>query len=146
MGWYQQFIGDDDTPAKIYHLCPRKDWEDRPSRRQYAPSSFAEEKMVRATHEIGRLVETANCFYQAKSPASEEWVCLEIETMGLRMNGIEMKMIESTLDANLKCPHVYGEIPEEAIRKAYPVQREPTSGEFLFVTGLTDACQSHAGH
>lgn len=102
MGWYQEFISDGDTPDKVFHLCPKDDWEKRPNRHQYAPPSFKEEKLVRTTHEIGRLVETANCFYQKKSPPEEEWVCLQIDTMGLRMNGIELKMIPSDMDPTLK--------------------------------------------
>eukprot|EP00977_Amphora_coffeiformis_P020466 scaffold8290_cov174-Amphora_coffeaeformis.AAC.3 len=144
MGWYQEFIGDSDTPSKIYHLCPKDDWEKRPVKFEYAPPSYEQEKLVRTTHEVGRLTETANCFYKDKSPPTVEWVCLEIDTLGLRMNQIEMKMIESDMDPTLKCPHVYGKIPEEVIRNVYPVQRDLGSGEFLFVTGLTDACQSHA--
>lgn len=142
MGWYQEFIADGDTPSKVFHLCPKKDWENRPRKYQYAPPSFAEEKLVRTTHEIGRLVETANCFYHKTSPPAEEWVCLEIDTMGLRMNSITLTMVPSDMDPTLKCPHIYGEIPEECIRNVYPVQRKE-DGEFLFVTGLTDSCQSH---
>ena len=143
MGWYQEFITDGDTPAKVFHLCPKDDWEKRPQRYQYAPPSFAQEKIVRTMHDIGRLTETANCFYKEKSPAGVEWVCLEIDTMGLRMNGIELKMIPSDMDPTLKCPHIYGEIPEEVVRNVYPVQRNTTTGEFLFITGLTDSCPSH---
>ena len=111
-----------------------------PKRSDYAPPSYETEKIVRTTHEVGRLVETANCFYQEKSPPTEEWVCLEIDTMGLRMNSIEMKMIPSDMDPTLKCPHVYGRIPIEAIWNVYPIQRDATTGEFLFIAGLTDVC------
>lgn len=99
---------------------------------------------MRTTHDVGRLVETANCFYQKKSPPTEEWVCLEIDTLGLRMNQIKLEMIPSDMDPTLKCPHVYGKLPEEVIRNVYPVQRDTSSGEFLFVSGLTDVCQTHA--
>lgn len=92
---------------------------------------------------MNRLVETANCFYQKSSPATEPWVCLEIDTMGLKMNGIDIKMVPSTTVSDLKCPHVYGEIPEEVVRHVYPIQRDAATGEFLFVTGLTDTCASH---
>ena len=143
MGWYQEFIDDGDSPSKVFHLCPKNDWENRPQRYQYAPPSFAKEKLVRTTHEIGRLVETANCFYQTKSPPAEEWCCLEIDTMGLRMNSIKLEMVPSDMDPTLKCPHIFGEIPEECVRNVYPVQRNKENGEFLFVLGLTDTCQSH---
>lgn len=119
------------------------DWEERPARYQYAPPSYAKERFVRATQDPTRLLEVANCFYQKTSPAAEPWVCLEIDTMGLRMSGIEMKMVTSESDPTLVCPHVYGQIPEETVRNVYPVQRDATTAEFLFVTGLTDVCQSH---
>lgn len=143
MGWYQQYLGDGDTPSKVYHLCPADQWEKRPKRYEYAPPSYAQEKFVRTTHDVSRLMETANCFYQKSSPATEQWLCLEIDTMGLGMNGIDIKMVPSATVPDLKCPHVYGEIPEECVRKVYTVKRDAATGEFLFATGLTDVCQAH---
>ena len=140
MGWYQEFLGDSDMPTKIYHLCPKDDWEKRPNRFNYFAANFEKDQVVRCTHEIGRLVETANCFYEKSSPPNVTWICLEVDTICLRMNGIECKMIPSEMDANLKCPHVYGGIPQEAVTNTFEVKREQTTGEFLIVSGLTDTC------
>ncbi|KAL7578069.1 hypothetical protein ACA910_015004 [Epithemia clementina (nom. ined.)] len=140
MGWYQEFLGDSDMPTKIYHLCPQDDWEKRPNKLTYFAAGFEKDQVVRCTHEIGRLVETANCFYQASSPPHVPWLCLELDTFCLRMNGIECQMVTSEMHATLKCPHVYGGIPQEAVTHVWQVQRDPSTGAFLVVQGLTDTC------
>lgn len=108
-----------------------------------APPSYDTEKFVRTSHDVNRLVETANCFYQKSSPPTEAWICLEIDTMGLGMNQIETKMVPSETVPDLKCPHVYGKIPEETVRNIYQVQRDASTGEFSIITGLTDTCALH---
>jgi len=83
------------------------------------------------------LTEIANCFYQTSSPAQEHWVCLEIDTTGLKVFGIEVKLEEAANDPELKCAHIFGGLPKETIRKVYDVKRN-TDGEFISVKGLTD--------
>jgi uncharacterized protein (DUF952 family) len=138
MGWYQAFMGDG-LPSKIYHLCPKSDWENRPSKGTYKSADFIKDRgIVRATHVVERLLETADCFYQSTSPANVEWVCLQIDTMGLGMQGVECKLVESTVDSTQKCPHIFGAVPTEAVTRIYPVQRDTDTGKFLAVVGLTD--------
>lgn len=82
----------------------------------------------------------SKCFYKEKSPSNVEWVCLEIDTTGLKVFGIEITLEESPDNAHLKCAHVFGGLPRECVKKVYDVQRSDKDGEFLFVKGLTDAC------
>ena len=142
MGWYTEYFTSD-LPTKIYHLCPKKDWEQRPNSATYYSQLYAKEKVIRCLHNPGKLMEVANCFYQKESAASEEWICLEVDTVCLRMNGIEVEMVQSDLDKDLQCPHVKDGIPQEAVTKTFQVQRDATSGEFLFVLALTDTCSGH---
>ncbi|GKY96018.1 hypothetical protein MPSEU_000562300 [Mayamaea pseudoterrestris] len=85
-------------------------------------------------------MELANCFY--KSSTELEWVCIEIDVVGLKVNSIETKMVESEKDPKLQCPHIFGGIPRECVRKVYNVQRAE-DGTFLVVEGLTDSCSSN---
>ena len=148
MGWYHALAAEvGDTPKTIYHMCPKADYEasQKGKDRVYFPKAYDTDKFTRATHEPQRLMETANCFYQASAPADQEWVCLEIDTMGLKVNGFEVKMQDSETQPELKCPHIYGGLPEEAVKKVYDIQRHKETGEFLFVTGLTDQCGCSGG-
>mmetsp|Transcript_4051 Transcript_4051/g.5322 ORF Transcript_4051/g.5322 Transcript_4051/m.5322 type:complete len:152 (+) Transcript_4051:214-669(+) len=145
MGWYQEYLGDSDVPTKIYHMCPRGDWEERPMKATYYSSSYKTEKVIRCIHDASKLMETANCFYKEKSPLDVAWVCLEVDTICLRMNGIEIKMVQSELEESLTCPHVQEGIPQEGVTNTFRIQRDEKTGEFLFIVGLTDACTGHHG-
>ena len=142
MGWYQAFIGDESIPAKVYHMCPLDDFQKRPPpTTEYFSKDFEKDgQVIRTTHDVSQLTEIANCFYSAKSPPEQEWICLEISTMGLRMNGIECRMVKSELDETQQCPHIYGGVPVECVTKTYPVQRDAKSGAFVAVVGLKDTC------
>jgi uncharacterized protein (DUF952 family) len=134
MGWFHAVAAESaHLPSVVYHLCPKADYE--PNASIYYPKAYDTDKFTRATHEPSRLLETANCFYK-DSPAGE-WLCLEIDVVGLKINDVETKMVPSETDPTLKCPHLYGGIPRECVRKIYPVQRDG-SGSFERVVGLTD--------
>lgn len=136
MGWFHALLAEQgETPKIVWHMCPKSDWDDKKS--VYYPKAYDEEKFTRAQHEPQRLVETANCFYSKSD--EKEWICLEINTTGLAVFGIEIKMELSETDPELKCPHIFGGLPRETVVKVYPILRGE-NGEFLFVQGLTDVC------
>lgn len=136
MGWFHA-LADGDIPTTVYHICPKQEYESATS--TYFPSKYDDEKFTRASHRPDKLVETANCFYlQSSDP---DWVCLQIDTMPLRMQGIEVTMEDSEMDQDLKCPRIFGGLPKDCVSKVYPIVREK-DGTFLFVQGLTDTCSS----
>ena len=136
MGWFHAIAAESaHLPSVVWHLCPKTDYDEKAS--IYYPKAYDKDKFTRATHEPSRLMETANCFY--KESIEQEWVCLELDIVGLKVNGIETIMETSATDKTLKCPHIFGGIPRECVRKVYAVQRA-NDGTFLFVKGLTDAC------
>lgn len=141
MGWYHALAADGDTPTTVYHLCPKSDYNEKTS--VYYPKAYDTDKFTRAMHIPQRLMETANCFY--KESDEKEWVCLEINTIGLRVDGIEIVMEQSSTDPDLKCPHIFGGIPSHTIKKVYKVVRE-ADGTFVFIQGLTDTCSGSGSH
>jgi hypothetical protein len=116
-------------------LCPRADYC---SQETYYPRSYDTLKYTPATHAPERLVETANCFYSDTSK-EEDWICLEIDVVGLKVNGIEMTMVDHPSSEKLKCPHIFGGVPRECIRNVYEVKRNASDGTFESIPGLTDA-------
>jgi uncharacterized protein (DUF952 family) len=138
MGWFHAIAAEAaHLPSVVWHLCPKTDYSEKAA--CYYPKAYDTDKFTHATHEPSRLMETANCFY--KNSTDKDWVCLEIDVVGLKVNGIETKMEESESDPKLQCPHIFGGIPRECVRKVYIVQRGD-DGTFLSVKGLTDMCSS----
>ena len=136
MGWFHALAAESaHLPSVVWHLCPSSDYNDKAA--IYYPKAYDKDKFTHATHEPSRLMETANCFY--KTSTEKEWICLEIDVVGLKVNSIETVMESSKDDESLKCPHIFGGIPRECVRKLYSVQRGE-DGTFLFVKGLTDMC------
>jgi hypothetical protein len=141
MGWFHQLAADSaNLPPTLYHMCPKSAY--RAASRTYFPPTYDDDKFTRALHDPSRLMETANCFYQPTSPPEEEWICLQIDTMTLRVDSIEVTMEASELDANLQCPRVFGGIPKESVKQTYTIQRNTSTGEFVSVLGLTDTCHA----
>jgi uncharacterized protein (DUF952 family) len=145
MGWYHALAAaHGDKPRTVYHLCPKGDWDDR--KPMYFPRTYDVDKFTRSMHDASRIIESMNCLYHtSKSPDSaslgQEWICLQVDTMGLKVHGIEIEMVPSQLDPTLQCPHVFGGLPREAVTKVYKVDRG-SDGVFLSVRGLTDAAAS----
>jgi len=154
MGWYHALVAEQgDMPKTVYHLCPKYDYYEEdgktPKRdkntkmRVYFPKSYDDEKFVRTTHDAAQLTNIANCFYQKSSQPSEQWVCLEIDTMGLKVNGIEVKVDANSANPELKCTHIFGGLPEESVRRVHDIRRDATTGGFVEVVGLkldNDSC------
>jgi uncharacterized protein (DUF952 family) len=135
MGWYHSIEAGDDVPRIVWHICPKSHWNDNCA--EYTPKTYDEDKFTRASHMPDRLMETANCFY--KDDKEMDWVCLQIDTSGLSFHGIEIKMVDSTIDSTLKCPHIFGSLPRGVINNVFPVQRTE-DGTFVLIKGLTDHC------
>jgi uncharacterized protein (DUF952 family) len=141
MGWYHALAAEHgDKPKTVYHLCPKGDWDDK--KPIYFPRAYDADKLTRSMHDASRIVESMNCLYDAsKSPAStdpdEDWICLQIDTMALKVHGIELEMVTSQVDPTQQCPHIFGGLPREAVTKVYPVERG-SGGAFLSIRGLTD--------
>jgi uncharacterized protein (DUF952 family) len=133
MGWYHALAEEHgDKPRTVYHLCRKGDWDGNKS--MYYPRTYDDDKFTRSMHEAPRIVEAMNCMYKDDG---SEWICLQVDTMGLKVHGVEIEMVKSDLDPALQCPHIFGGLPREAVTKVYPVNRG-TDGEFLSVVGLTD--------
>jgi Protein of unknown function (DUF952) len=139
MGWFHQLAADmGSLPPTIYHMCPAKAFA--AAKLTYFPPTYDDDKFTRAIHDPSRLIETANCFYQKSSRADEEWVCLQIDTMSLRVDGIEVTMEASEVNPDQQCPRIFGGIPKESVKKTYKIERNTETGEFVTVCGLTDSC------
>lgn len=142
MGWFHALAAESsDKPSKVFHCCPKSHWNDKGS--VYYPKAYDDDKFTHSMHEPHRLMDTMNCFY--KGSEEKEWICLEIDRLGLEVAGIEMEMVPAPNDPELKCPHIFGGIPREAVTKVFPVIRGD-DGEFLFVQGLTDTCSGGGEH
>jgi len=135
MGWFHALAAEGDIPNVVYHLCPQDHWDENGA--VYYPKHYDVDKFTRATFDPSKLTEIGTCFY-GDAPITEEWICLQINTTGLKFNGIEVTMEESAENPELKCARVYGGFPRETVTKVYNVQRA-SDGTFVSIRGLTDA-------
>jgi hypothetical protein len=95
MGWFHALAAEQsDGPKAVYHMCPKSDYDDKKS--IYFPKAYDIDKFTRAQHEPSRLVETANCFY--RDSKDKDWICLEIDTLGLACVGVEWMLVASDTD------------------------------------------------
>lgn len=139
MGWFHALATEQDgIPKLVYHVCPKSQWENNRKDGAYYPKHYDIDKFTRSTFDAAQLTKIANCFYKETSPPGEEWVCLEVDTTGLKVFGIEITLEESAENPDLKCAHIYGGLPQECVRKVYTIQRKVDDGEFLTVKGLAD--------
>jgi uncharacterized protein (DUF952 family) len=133
----------------IYHMCQKYLYDQAlQSRTAYYPPTFElDGYFTHATAVPSRLIDTANHFYTS---TVGDWICIEINQSLLHELGIvtkyEQPMAVGTTDSddqfqNWQCPHIYGGIPLQipgVVTSIYAMKRDPGSGRFLSIDGLTD--------
>jgi uncharacterized protein (DUF952 family) len=126
-------------PEKLYHMCPRADWDAAAeSGGAYWPRTFEADQLTHATGVPSRLLSTANHYYKA---SAGDWICVAFGRAALRERGIFVRDEHATpvggtaTDPGMKdwvCPHVIGGIPVEVVTEISEMRRGE-GGEFLSI-------------
>ena len=137
----------------LYHMCPEAAWlHAKTNNEAYYPSTFAQDgNYTHATEQPGRLIETANHFYQDDD---SPWVCLRITREALRKNGIVVKDEEAMpvgdkavsgawIEKEWVCPHIIGGIPPRVVDKVFPIIR--AGRRFVAIKDLVGEASTHSG-
>ena len=135
----------------LYHMFEESTWKAAvDSGAAYFPPTFHQDGgFTHASLVPEKLIETANHFYSA---SNDNWVCLKLCGSELLKNkcGIVTVFEEPKNVGTIGVkddwkdqifPHIYGGIPVSipgVVVETYPMKREPSSGTFLSITGLTD--------
>ena len=138
----------------MYHMCVKEQWDAaREAGQAYFPPTFQQDgRKTHASMMPEKLLDTANHFYKSTSPASTEWICLELdakymyETLGI------VTLVESPLpvgdqpaltvaptESPIRYPHIYGGIATSVpslVTRIFPMIRDPNDGTFLSIPGL----------
>lgn len=136
---------DDPHPEVLYHMALSARWEAaKAGDEAYWPPTFEQDGFTHATAVPGRLLDTANHFYQQ---SVGEWVCLRFARSALLRRGIVVKD-EDPMPVGAKaadaswggaaawvCPHVYGGIPPAVVDREFVMTRE-AGGAFTAIAGL----------
>ena len=135
----------------MYHLCVKEDWETAvKSGRAYFPPTFDQDKRkTHASMHAEKLLDTANFFYKSSSPASTEWICIELDPQCLLETLGVVTLVESpeavgdqaapTATETIRYPHIYGGIATSVagvVTNTFPMTRDPDDGTFLTIPGL----------
>ena len=134
----------EDAPKVLYHMCEKPRWEAcKAAGEAYFPPTFDEEGFTHATGVPGRLIQTANHFYQ---DSTEPWLCLRFSRTALRKTcGITVRDEEAMPVGAKKvgdtwgkwvCPHVVGGIPPAVVDAVFPMTR--AGPEFVSIEGVTN--------
>ena len=136
----------------IYHMCKKSHYDNSISNQTaYFPPTFIQDgRFTHASYAPATLLNTANHFYSATSPADEQWICLEIDRDVLEKKfGIvtlfECAKAVGDIDTDedwrgLVFPHIFGGIPahvEGVVTNTYNMVRSK-DGIFLTIDGLLD--------
>ena len=131
----------------LYHLCEKSLWEAAiDSDVAYFPPTFTEDGFVHACSVPNQLIKIANHYYTS---SQGDWVCLKLPTAETLKNkcGIvtvfeEPKSVGSTDPVKATegetalFPHIHGGIVPGIVIGTYPIERDPTKGTFLGITGM----------
>jgi uncharacterized protein (DUF952 family) len=132
----------------VYHMCQKALWEKAiAAKTAYFPPTYIQDGFfTHATAVPTRLLETANHFY---TRTQGEWICLELSTETLLVNGImtvfeepkpvgDQTVQKHWTSSQWECPHIYGGIPSHipgCVTNIYKMERD-TDGHFLSIVGL----------
>ena len=135
----------------LYHMCEKSAWKAAvDSNAAYFPPTFQQDGgFTHATFIPEKLIGTANHFY---TDSKDDWICLQLcsaktfrKKCGIATIFEEAKSVGTTVVKDEwkgdVFPHVYGGIPVSIpgiVTEIYPMKRDPTTGRFLSITGLTD--------
>jgi uncharacterized protein (DUF952 family) len=140
---------------RMYHLCVKDEWQAAvETGKAYFPPTFEQDRRkTHASMQPDKLLGTANFFYKSSSPASTEWICIELDPTSLLEKlgvatlveapeavGDTAAPTESTTTPTIRYPHIYGGIatgfPGVVVTNTFPMTRDPTDGTFLAIPGL----------
>jgi uncharacterized protein (DUF952 family) len=105
----------------MYHLCVKDEWQAAvDAGKAYFPPTFDQDKRkTHASMHADKLVGTANLFYKSSSPASTEWICIELDPKCLLETLGVVSLVESPeavgdqaaeTTSTIRYPHIYGGI------------------------------------
>lgn len=134
----------------MYHLCVKDEWEAAlDSGQAYFPPTFEQDhRKTHASMHADKLLNTANFFYKSSSPASTEWICIELDPKCMLEKLGVVTLVESPepvgdqaaeTTTTIRYPHIYGGIATGTpgvVTKTFPMIRDPTEGTFLEIPGL----------
>jgi len=137
--------------CSLYHMCEKSLWDAAiDSEAAYFPPTFHEDGgFTHASFIPEKLIETANHFYTS---SKDNWVCLKlcnsktlknkcgIVTIFEEPKGVGAVETKGDWKGSV-FPHIYGGIPvtiSGIVMEVFTMKRDPVSGKFLSITGLTD--------
>jgi uncharacterized protein (DUF952 family) len=129
----------DDLRLPIYHLTPTGYYHRYPFDIPYISETFAQEGFVHCTSGVEMLVKVANHYF---AHLTEPLLVLEIDptclTAPLKFEpplpppNHELASYPPTHKSQVLFPHIYGPINREAIVNCFPLQRDETTGQWIF--------------
>lgn len=137
----------------MYHMCVKDEWHAAvESGTAYFPPTFEQDgRKTHASMHPDKLLDTANHFYKTTSPASTEWICLELdprymlETLGI-VTLVESPEAVGDLSAeatssSIRYPHIYGGIATTipgVVTNTFAMTRDVNDGTFLAIPELCE--------
>ena len=109
----------------IYHILPKKDWEEAQRMGVYAPASMETEGFIHCS-EVHQVVRVANAYYSGES---------ELYLLCIAVDKVEPEIrFENPIEGGELFPHIYGPLTLDAVAAASPLDKDD-EGHFVFSTG-----------
>jgi len=109
----------------IYHILPKKDWEEAQRNGAYTPESMTVEGFIHCS-EVHQVVRVANAYYSGESDLY--LLCIAVERVRPEIR------YESPIEGGELFPHIYGPLTLDAVAAAAPLDKDD-EGHFIFPTG-----------
>jgi uncharacterized protein (DUF952 family) len=97
--------------SNIFHIVPRKDWEEAKQNGSYSPVSLSNEGFIHCSH-TDQILEVANSFYKGH----KDLLILRIVDSLVKHEIKEEPPLEAPLSGIL-FPHIYGELNLNAVER-----------------------------
>lgn len=106
--------------GKVYHLVPEAEWKRKSSGALYSPEAFDQDGFIHCTIGVENLLAVGNMFY---AEDHRPYLALEID-----VNRVDAPVRFD--DDTRVYPHIYGDLPTEAVVDVFVVVRS-ADGSFM---------------
>ena len=96
----------------IYHMTHKSEWEEARKNGYYLPTRFTEDGFIHASTAL-QVLDTANRRYKADT---------ELVLLAIDESKVPSRIVyEDLSNRGEKHPHIYGQLPIEAVVRVYPL-------------------------
>jgi uncharacterized protein (DUF952 family) len=104
---------------KVFHVTTRENWQQYATKSHYYNESLKTDGFIHCA-KAEQLIQVLNSFFKGQ----ENLVILEIDTLGLAEGSLKVEPPFETPMAPIEFPHIYAEVPIEAITKSIEIDAE----------------------